>query len=181
MVGFQVREATDGQQGVEMWEQWQPHLIWMDMRMPVLDGYEATRRIKDMPGGNETKILALTASAFEEDRRKVLAAGCDDFVRKPFQEAEFFDKMAEHLGLSFVYEKEEQREELGPMDVDWSVLPSEWLQAVHRAAEVADSEELEELVEQIRTEHPDVAKALTRLVYNFSFDQVVALVKGARA
>ncbi len=180
-VGFQVREAVDGQQGVEMWEQWRPHLIWMDIRMPVLDGYEATRRIKALPGGDDTKILALTASAFAEDRRKVLDAGCDDFVRKPFQEAEFFDKMVEHLGLSFVYEEEQALEEVEPMDVDWSVLPSEYLEAVGRAAEVADSEKLEKITEQIRAEHPEVAEALAQLVYNFSFDQIVALVKGARA
>ena len=63
-----MRKAENGAVGVEIWRQWQPHLIWMDMRMPVLDGYEATRRIKNGAGGEKTKVIALTASAFEEDR-----------------------------------------------------------------------------------------------------------------
>ena len=90
--GFDMRCAVNGQEGVEVWESWQPHLVWMDMRMPVLDGYAATRLIKDRarPPGRTAIIVALTASAFEEDRDAILAAGCDDFVRKPFRENEGF-------------------------------------------------------------------------------------------
>ncbi len=79
-----------------MWERWKPHLIWMDMRMPVMDGYEATRRIKAAPSGQATVIIALTASAFEEDREQIMLEGCDDFVRKPFRKDEIYDMLAKH-------------------------------------------------------------------------------------
>ena len=81
LVGFDARGAENGQEGIAVWEKWEPNLIWMDMRMPVMDGYEATRRIKATPKGQDTVIVALTASAFEEQRSAVMSAGCDGFVR----------------------------------------------------------------------------------------------------
>jgi CheY-like chemotaxis protein len=103
-----VREAENGQQAVALWDSWQPHLILMDMRMPVMDGYEATKRIKFHLKGQATVIIALTASAFEEDRTMILSAGCDDFVRKPFQEEVLLEKIATHLGVRYVYEESSQ-------------------------------------------------------------------------
>ena len=102
--GFVVREAANGQEAIEIWEDWSPQMIWMDVRMPVLDGYEATRRIKASLRGQATVIIALTASAFEHEQEIVRAAGCDDVVRKPVREATIFAKIAEHLGIRFVYE-----------------------------------------------------------------------------
>ena len=87
-----------------MWQQWQPHLIWMDMRMPVTNGYEATQQIKSHLKGQATVIIALTASTLEEEKAVVLSAGCDDFVRKPFREEVIFDKMAQYLGVRYIYE-----------------------------------------------------------------------------
>ncbi|MEJ2747617.1 MAG: PAS domain S-box protein, partial [Anaerolineae bacterium] len=105
--GFDLRLAVNGAQGVEMWEAWQPHLVWMDMRLPVMDGYEATRQIKARAKtmGRTAIVVALTASAFEEDRATILAAGCDDFVRKPFRERDIFNVLHRHLGVRFIYEE----------------------------------------------------------------------------
>lgn len=102
--GFSIRTATNGQQAMDVFASWQPHLIWMDMRMPVMDGYEATHRIRQMPGGDRVKIVALTASAFEEDRPPILAAGCDDLVRKPLEEERLFSIMGQLLGLRYCYD-----------------------------------------------------------------------------
>ena len=99
-----MQAAESGQTAEEMYRSWQPHLIWMDIRMPGLDGYRATRIIKDSKG-QATKVIALTASAFEEERARALEAGCDDFVRKPFSETEIFDMMIKHLGVEYQYEE----------------------------------------------------------------------------
>ncbi|MBD0336412.1 MAG: response regulator, partial [Cyanobacteria bacterium Co-bin13] len=105
-VGFEVRQAVNGEDAISQAKSWHPHLIWMDVRMPVLDGYEATRWIKQQAGtGPAPKIIALTANAFEEERAAALAAGCDDFLRKPIQEESLFNKMAEHLGVRYVYQE----------------------------------------------------------------------------
>ena len=111
-IGFEVREAVNGQEGVEIWEAWDPHLVWMDMRMPVMDGYEATKRIKSTTKGQATVVVALTASVFEEQRTVVLSAGCDDFVGKPFRDKDIFDVLHRHLGVRFLYAGQDQ--EPGP-------------------------------------------------------------------
>lgn len=102
-LGFEMREAENGQDAIAIWQNWQPHLIWMDIRMPIMDGYEATHYIKALPQGHVTTVIALTASAFEEQRQQILSAGCDDFVRKPFRVAEVLEKLAKHLGVRYLY------------------------------------------------------------------------------
>ncbi len=176
-LGFQVREAIDGQQGVEQWREWRPQLVWMDMRMPVLDGYEATRQIRTIPGNENTKIIALTASAFEEDRQKVLHAGCDDFVCKPFREEELFAKMHEHLGLVYVYEDEGEGETAQSKLTReaLAVLPAAWRHAVYEAAEVANEEAIEAQLAALGEEHTGLAQALRTMVHDFRFDEIMAL------
>lgn len=102
-LGFEMRDALNGQEAVNIFEQWQPDLIWMDIRMPVMDGMEATRRIRASATGDKVRIIALTAHALEEERLEILAAGCDDFVRKPYRESEIFDALTKHLGVYFRY------------------------------------------------------------------------------
>ncbi len=102
-LGFELKEATNGKEAVKTWEEWQPHLIGMDMRMPVMDGYEATQIIKGTTKGNSTAIIALTASGLEEQKAIILSAGCDYFVRKPFREATIFETMQKHLGVEYIY------------------------------------------------------------------------------
>ena len=101
---FEVREVMDGGEAVKLFEAWRPHLIWMDIRMPVLSGLEATRRIRTMPGGAEVRIIAITAHALEAERLEILEAGCDDFIRKPYRENEIHDALAQHMAVRFRYE-----------------------------------------------------------------------------
>ncbi|MGD1857780.1 MAG: CHASE2 domain-containing protein [Leptolyngbyaceae cyanobacterium] len=103
-LGFQTREATNGKEAVEVWESWRPHFIWMDMQMPIMNGWEATRRIRQK--SQETNafsptIVAITANAFAKDRELSLVAGCDDFVSKPFQRDELLDKLSQYLGVRY--------------------------------------------------------------------------------
>ncbi len=110
-LGFQIIEATNGQEAIEIWEKEQPNLILMDMRMPVMNGYEATKIIKqkiiENQNLNKTAIIALTATAFNEDREFMLELGCNDFIRKPFQEEILLNVIAKHLGVEYIYESDE--------------------------------------------------------------------------
>jgi PAS domain S-box-containing protein len=183
-VGFEVRAADNGQEAVELHESWRPHLIWMDMRMPVLDGFEATRQIKATLKGQTTVIIALTANPFEEDRVSIRAAGCNDYVRKPFEEREVFGKMAEHLGVRFVYEDLAQAADPGATQMrakltaaDLADLPADWMVAVYEAATRGDGKLVMDLIDQISTDHAALAKALTVLVKEFRFGKLVVLTK----
>jgi PAS domain S-box-containing protein len=180
-VGFEVREATQGVEALEMWESWFPHLIWMDLRMPIMDGYTATKRIREHPKGQETVIIALTASVFEEDREKVLMAGCDEFMSKPFQERLVFDKLAQYLGVQYIYTvvgKEPQKlgvDTLSPEDI--AVMSSEWLEEMYQAAYYLDTEVMNELIKQIPASKPTLSSALIDAVNNFNYDQIMELIR----
>jgi signal transduction histidine kinase/CheY-like chemotaxis protein/ligand-binding sensor domain-containing protein len=121
-VGFDVREAADGQEAVEAWESWRPDFVWMDVRMPVVDGLEATRRIRsrerELGSESRCKIVALSASVLEQQRAAILDAGCDDFVGKPFVESAIFESMAALLGIEYLYEAEQPPTESAGQAID---------------------------------------------------------------
>lgn len=147
--------------------------------MPVMDGYEATRRIKATDQGRDTVVMALTASAFEEQRAEVLSAGCDGFVRKPFREEEFFAVMAERLGVRFVYESDSvsapAKPSRGLTSEDLSVLPLDWMAELNQAAAQADADLIARLLEQIEPDHGVLAGALKDMVHDFRFDRLMDL------
>jgi CheY-like chemotaxis protein len=177
-LGFDVREAANGQEAVDSWNAWQPHLIWMDMRMPVLDGRAATRRIKASPNGQATAIIALTASSFEEERADILAAGCDDLLCKPFQEADLFALMQKHLGVRFVYQDDPAAALQSSVPVDVAALAA--LPAALRST-------LEQALIQLDTvtvmnaigEVPDVplAHALEMMANEFQYNRMLHLIQ----
>jgi signal transduction histidine kinase/CheY-like chemotaxis protein len=138
-VGFQVREAENGQQAIHLFEQWQPHLIWMDMRMPVLDGYEAATRIRQLPGGDSVKIIAITASAFKEQHHSIIDAGCDAVIHKPFRASEVFAALTKMLTVKFVYEDMPHVSPfLGVTAEMLDTLPITLRQQLHNAAQYLD-------------------------------------------
>jgi two-component system, cell cycle response regulator DivK len=83
--GFEIVLAVDGEQGVRLASADDPDLILMDMSLPVIDGWEATRRIKAAPETSRIPIIALTAHAMSDDRQKAIEAGCDDYDTKPIE------------------------------------------------------------------------------------------------
>ncbi|WP_107667908.1 GAF domain-containing hybrid sensor histidine kinase/response regulator, partial [Cyanothece sp. BG0011] len=185
LVGFEVKEASNGQEAIALWDAWEPHLIWMDMQMPVMNGYEATKQIKASLRGQATVIIALTASVFEEQRQQVLDCGCDDFAAKPFRSQEIFDKMAQYLGVNYVYEESmpTQMEETSgdePLTIisdDLTVMPTQWITQIHQRAREGNDLSLLELLEAIPPEETTLKKALNELIENFQFDDIIELSK----
>jgi len=188
-MGFHVREALNGQEAIALWKTWQPHLIWMDMRMPVMDGYTATQKIRNSKSEiRNIPIIALTASAFEEDRAKVLEVGCDDFVRKPFREEDIFGMLHKYLGVQFVYEEEQQstiinrqssiEKVLTPAAL--AALPADWLAKLKQGAEETDIKILFAVIEQIRERDTGLADALARLTEDFEYDEILQLLQEAK-
>ena len=185
LIGFKVREAENGERAVEIWHDWSPALIWMDMRMPVMDGYEATRIIKERAaqdaGEPDPVIIALTASAFEEQRTAVLEQGCDDFLRKPFREADLFAKISERLGVRFVYEefpvKPSRLNSLpDEQKISTENLPAEFRERLMAAARQADTELITVILEEIRASHPDLCEQLGFLNHSFRFEQILKIL-----
>ncbi len=190
-LGFEVAEAKNGQEAIDINNTWQPHLILMDMRMPIMDGYEATRIIKEERTSGRPAIIALTASAFEEERNLILHTGCDDFVSKPFREALLLAKIAEHTGVAFIYEEpspilspaiEGSNGAATDIAVDiaafFAQMPLNWQQAVYQAASRGDDDTLlQRITELPNLDHP-AAKTLITWVNNFQFEPIMQLTRG---
>jgi signal transduction histidine kinase/DNA-binding NarL/FixJ family response regulator len=179
-VGFTVREAENGQQGISLFEQWRPHLIWMDIRMPVMDGYEATIKIRQLPGGDEVKIVALTASAFREQREKILEVGCDDVVHKPYKAYEIFDVLSRQLGVKYLYEEKSEDIAVEPpprlSKKTMLKLPRKLRQELYISSLLLDEKRVIKVVNQIQEIDSDIAVALRQMVENFTFDKVLLLL-----
>ena len=182
-VGFEVREAANGQEAIEIWEHWQPHLIWMDMQMPVLDGYSSTQIIRKRElaeGKSRTAIIALTASAFKEERAKIIASGCDDFMSKPFRENALLQKMKQYLDLEYIYESQEPESTLEAnclLDNEeiLTVLATcngSWLQKLHQAALELDSDAIDSLLDSMDREYQPLVQTISTWVDNCQFDLV---------
>ncbi|UNU25952.1 PAS domain S-box protein [Microcoleus vaginatus] len=180
-VGFEVREAKQGVEALSLWESWQPHLILMDLRMPIVDGYTATKYIRERPQSQETVIIALTASVFEEEREKVLMAGFNDFISKPFQQKEIFDKLAKYLGVTYIYEAVEQTPQKQLVETvsveDLSIMPPQWLEQMYQAAYYLDTEVMNELIGQIPASKASLSQALTDYINNFNSDRIMELIR----
>ncbi len=179
-VGLSVREASDGEEAVRTWHEWQPDLIWMDMRMPTVDGYTATQQIREEDDHKQPVIIALTASAFEHERTKVMAVGCDDFVTKPFRDIELFDMIAKHLDVEFIYDQPNPNTGAGGELQDanrlrerMANLPDEQRRDLKQVAQSLDLQGVEGVVERFAEEDPALANRIRDLAHEFDFQAIV--------
>ncbi|RCJ37927.1 hypothetical protein A6770_14175 [Nostoc minutum NIES-26] len=228
-IGFVVREAANGQEAIAQWMEWQPHLIFMDMRMPVMDGYEATRIIKareiehgvwgvsypqqvitndinycpfydyksappnvlalscPIPHTN-TVIIALTASAFEEERQQILSTGCDDFIRKPFTQEILLQTVSQYLGVKYISKVEttntvtvnqETQIIASKTDIlrDLSQMSPEWLGRVRHAAASCSDDLILELIQHIPPDKSQIFRVLKDLANNYQFEKIMELTR----
>ena len=181
-IGLSTRETQNGHEAIEIFEAWRPQLIWMDRRMPVMDGLTATRRIRSLPGGDQVKIIALTASAFQDEKAEVLEAGSDDFLCKPYHPDEIYDCLTKHLGVRYVYaERVTESLETTPSAV---VLTSEALATLpvalrgelYEAALLLHPESVLAAIEHIREIDPELATDLALLAQHFRYDRILELL-----
>ncbi len=181
LAGFDVRGAADGEKTLEVWRQWRPHLVLMDMRMPIIDGREATRRIKASEQGRDTVVIALTASSFEEERDSIMAAGCDDYLRKPFDDGVLLETMARHLGLTLRYEDMATATTAPAASADATAarLAPGLLKRLAAALDRLDVMAIEEAMKQVREDYPAFATTLQPLLERFDYGKAAKLLQSS--
>ncbi|MET0007606.1 MAG: response regulator [Candidatus Thiodiazotropha sp. 6PLUC4] len=174
-VGFQVRTADNGAQGVELFLSWHPHFIWMDQRMPVMDGTQATRRIRQLPNGREVKIVAVTASAFADQRREIVAAGMDDYVSKPYRAIEIYDCLSRHLGVKYLYadKPEPQQQSLTLTPEMIKVLPEALLKELREALLNLEPGRIYAAIQQVESYDKTLQQTLSRLAVQFNYPAIL--------
>ena len=178
-VGFEIRLAANGVEAIHEFEQWRPHLILMDFRMPVMDGHEAIRRIRAMAGGEKPKIIAVTASAMDENRQELLGIGADDFISKPFRDAELFQKIHAHVGVEFVYAEDPtaaaQEEAVEVTAESLAGWPQDLIHSMREAVITADLDQLLAKIHEVEAHDPRIAQGLRRLAEGFQYQKLLDL------
>ncbi|WP_295434925.1 PAS domain S-box protein [uncultured Thiodictyon sp.] len=183
---LELREAADGREAVALWEAWQPQVVFMDMRMPVMSGEAATRQIKARmaarPDAVRSVVVALTASAFNENRDHFLACGCDDFAGKPFRAEELFAILERRVGLRFVRAGQTppaaaalSGEELA---AHLTACPEGWRADLKNAAELGDFGRITALLEALRETDPALCAALAKWAYEYDLEAFAGALAG---
>jgi signal transduction histidine kinase/DNA-binding response OmpR family regulator len=179
-IGFLVREANDGQQAIQVWEEWKPRLILMDIRMPVMDGLEAIRRIRAAPAGLDTAIIALSASALDEDRKMVMQSGANEFLSKPCRENKLLEKIRAHLGIHYLYAEQETDQAPAPALNPESLarLPEVWIAELREAVANGEKDRLDGLIQRVTEHDARFAGALQELADKYAYDALTELLEG---
>ena len=179
-LGLDIREAKSGREALDVWKEWQPHLIWLDIRMPEIDGYAVIKRIKNTAPEHPPVIISISASTFEEDRQKALDLGCDGFVGKPFKEFEIFEEMKKHLHLRYVYAEDIQKDDLAREVQEQALsletvkgLPSKWKFEMKQAIEHVDPDQMGILIEEMRKQDKTFAEEIQQRIDQFDYEKVL--------
>ncbi|WP_231914839.1 PAS domain S-box protein [Methylomonas sp. DH-1] len=179
-VGFRIQLAENGRDGVALFQSWQPHLIWMDRQMPVMDGLQAAQTIRALPGGDAVKIIGVSASAFAEQRDEILAAGMNEFIGKPYRPAEIYDCLARQLGVRYLYS-----------DAPAAAMPTlaadslaALAPALRRELELAlkslESERIADAIGRIKAYDNQLAAALAVLADNYNYPAILKALRANR-
>jgi CheY-like chemotaxis protein len=179
-IGFEVREAVNGIEAVRSYEQWHPHLILMDVIMPLVDGNEAVRDIRERFHDRSVKIITISASTFEQDRKKALEIGADDFIGKPFRQPELLEKIRALLGAEYIYEDEfvdSAQPGVGAKGTSFSKLPQDLLVRITAAARMGEFDRVAELISEVALLSPQAAAKLGRLAEEFDTDNLLRLIQ----
>lgn len=174
-VGFTLHIAKNGKEAVDQFNKHQPDLILMDILMPIMNGKDATQQIRALPGGEKVTIIAVTASAFEDEKQPILDAGCDAILFKPFREAHLFELIKQHLGAAFIYTDDVELETPKMEKLSTALLqdlPPQWRKQLKQAAIEGDIESLQQLTNELTDEHQPCRQALQQHIKAFTFDVI---------
>jgi CheY-like chemotaxis protein len=176
-VGFQVRVAEDGSQAVELFQEWQPQFIWMDLSMPVMNGFEATRNIRTRESRRSVKIAALTASGSEADRAVALAEGFDDFVFKPYRLNDIFGCMERHLSVRFIRTEDPpaacEQPAVAFQAEDWDGVPEGLRLKLRDAVMSLEVGRISAVIDRIAESHPVLGAYLKQQAGKFAFTSIL--------
>jgi CheY-like chemotaxis protein len=182
LAGFATQEAANGEEALASFEIAGPDLVLMDMRMPVMDGYEATRRIKAMATGRETPVIAVSASVLEEDRNEILAAGADNFIPKPFRESELFAAIGKLLGIEYHYVNDEAAAPTIEAPVQLirkglEALPEELREELRQSLLALNVGAIQQIIGRVHLVDRSLGESMARLSRDYQFEVLLDMVK----
>jgi CheY-like chemotaxis protein len=172
--GFQISEAADGREGIQIFEQWRPHMIFIDRRMPVLDGLQAVSNIRKISAPVRPVIIAVTAHAFKEERQEMLDAGCDGFIAKPFTAEDIFFSLENYLHVNLIRAEDNAQGAPGALPASAIAgLPKSLRLDLEAALVRLDIDLIGELIKKIAALNPDLGNALEQFAGRFDFKPIL--------
>jgi CheY-like chemotaxis protein len=181
-VGFKILEAANGEEALAVCRKKKPDLVLMDMRLPLMDGYEATRRLKATAKGKKIPVIAVSASAFEEERNEILASGADEFISKPFKESELFAGIKKLLGIEFRYAEDTavlpgQSELVTLTPSDLARLPDDLREELRQALIILHVGAIQDVIGRIYAFDKPLGRFLKRMEKQYQFEILLDLLK----
>jgi signal transduction histidine kinase/DNA-binding response OmpR family regulator len=194
IIGCEIQEASNGKEAIQQFISWQPDLILMDLRMPIMDGYEAIQQIKATASIHSPIIIALTAHVFEEEKQHMLSVGCDDLIRKPFQKEDLLLRIAAALNLQYIYSedqltknnynhsisKNENNISSSSNPIPLNVMSQDWIEQLYQSASQCSDLLTNQLIQQIPQQYSALAVKLTTLADEYRFDEIINLLEPYR-
>ncbi|MBF0527971.1 MAG: response regulator [Deltaproteobacteria bacterium] len=180
-VGFKVEEAKNGVETLAKFLNWKPHLIIMDQQMPVMNGDEAIKKIRQYPRGGQVKIIMLSADATDENRNKAIRAGADDFMTKPVSLTLLLEKIRISIGVEYIYAEPDGKEKIlsgSLLSLNremLAVLPPELRQEIYESAIRSRHDRLLELTQKVAAIDPEMSRALRSLIAEFDYETLFQL------
>ena len=187
-MGFDVKEAVNGLEALQLFEKWLPDLIFLDLRMPVMDGWEVIRRIKKLPHGDDVIIIVVTASAFEEEKQGILNLGADEYIRKPYKADRIIQLVGDYLDVEFEYEGTESKtrkpQEYVPLtDAEFrehvSDLSKEIVNELVSALEIGHATLANKIISKITDTDSELGDAMLAFSDKMDYEALEVLIKSA--
>lgn len=184
-LGFKLEEARNGEEAISLWRKFNPDLIFMDIRMPVMDGKEATLKIKEEDREGKTVIVAVSASVFEEEKERILSSGCNDFLTKPFEISAVFHLLEKHLSVQFIFDEHNDKKQDSLMITNtednlpqelFIHVPEKILNDLEQASLRAEMDNIFTAIQEIEPYNSTLAKNFSQLANDFAYDRIVELL-----
>ncbi|NWF35405.1 ATP-binding protein [Mariprofundus sp. KV] len=185
--GLQTLVVANGEEAIAQFKAWKPDLICMDRRMPVMDGKEATRHIRQEPGGGDVKIIAVTAVAFREERQQMFDAGCDDLVKKPYAFEEIFQAIERNIEIEFSYpggedarqpaDTEKQHLDKDDFAAAIRALPAALIKRIQQCALELDMDGFEATLPEVEAINPQLAESLRNLHRQLDYSAILKVLE----
>ncbi len=173
--------VKNGMEALEKFQSFQPDLIWMDRRMPKMGGEEATRRIRELEDGKDVIIVALTASASNDEKNKIKSSGINEYVVKPYKIQEIYFIMKKYFNLEYIYQEQEEAKETNLEEKlsyekfikEMKTLDDEMLEELYNSAILLNQEDMEAVLEKVEIKNPQLALMLQQIVKELYFAEIL--------
>jgi CheY-like chemotaxis protein len=181
LLGFHTKEASDGHQALEIWENWNPDLILLDIYMPKVNGYDVIQTIRDkeLPG-DHVFVIAVSASSLENDKKLAIESGCDDYLMKPFQLNTLIELIEKYMNAD-TSQKSNQQSHKEINTPDWLLdsikqMPVKWQKQFKDSIEMLDPIQTKYYITKMEKKDLQAASVLMDWVNQFNFDRLQQLV-----